>query len=263
MKYLKKRKLLAAIIAAAAWLLLSGVNASASSWVTSNGHCFYVTTKGRWLTGLHKIRKHKYYFDAGCIQRTGWRKIGSYYYYFRPYAGKKGYMVTGKTIDGIQLLKNGRAVVNARAAKKLPVLVTASSWLDSLTTETMTPSQKRKKCFYYIVNNCADLATGDYFNGNANWDTDYASLLYSRRAGDCFVFACGAAYLFNACGYANVQICSTGMHCWIEQRGLYYDPHWTGYGGATVYAMPASLSGVGKHPAIAGTALYRVNIDKA
>ena len=258
----KRNTLLLIIILTALWFCAANVHAAGSKWVCSGGHYYYVTSKGRRLTGLQKISSRHYYFDSNAIQRTGWRKIGSNYYYFRIYGGKKGYMLKGKTVDGIQLLSDGRAVVTARAAKKLPVMVRAQSIVDSITKETMKKSTKRKTCFDYICKKCADIPPGDHFNGNSNWDTDYASLLFSRWSGDCFSFSCATAYLFHACGIQNVELCSTGIHCWIELKGLAYDPHWTNYGGANVYAMPASLNGVGKRPYLIGTALYRRNLDK-
>lgn len=258
----KKKKILLLFFLAALWICAANVQAAGSRWVCTGGHYYYVTSKGRWLTGLQKINKRQYYFDSKAIQRTGWRKIGNNYYFFRMYGGKKGYMLKGKTVDGVKLQSDGRAVVTGRAAQKLPVMVKAQTIVDSITTETMKKPVKRKICFDYICNNCADIPPGNLFSGNSNWDISYAQSLFSRWSGDCFSFSCATAYLFHACGIQNVEICSTGLHCWIELKKLFYDPHWTNYGGATVYAMPASLSGVGKRPPLAGTALYRRNLDK-
>ena len=258
----KKKILLFFVFLAALWLCAASVQAAGSRWVCSGGHYYFVTSKGRWLTGLQKINKRYYYFDSNAIQRTGWRRIGNNYYYFRIYGGKKGYMLKGKTVDGIQLLSDGRAVITARAAKKLPVMVRAQSIVDSITNETMRKPTKRKLCFNYIRQKCRDFAPGDHLSGNANWDADYASLLFSSMSGDCYSFSCAVAYLFHACGIQNVEICHSGIHCWVEIKGLYYDPNWSNYGGATVYGMPASLSGVGKRPILAGTAKYRLNLDK-
>ena len=74
--------------------LLTMLSLSAGAeWVTTQNGKMYKTSKSPgYLTGLQKISKKKYYFNASGIMQTGWQKIDGKTYYF---SKKTGQMITG------------------------------------------------------------------------------------------------------------------------------------------------------------------------
>ena len=98
-------------------------NGKYNKWEKKNGYRFYYNDRGRKARGLTKIKGKKYLFDKRGRQQHGWQKVNNAYYYFYLTPGKKGYMASNTTINGISLKKNGKALATAWRSPS-----TASRW---------------------------------------------------------------------------------------------------------------------------------------
>lgn len=234
-------------------ILMMAVPAAAApkyknQWQKTNGRYYYYDKTGRKLKGLQKISGKYYYFDSKNIQRTGWQKIGNNYYFFRISAGKGGYLLKSRTVNGIKLYANGRAKLTGDSLDKLGILIKANQIVESITNENMTKTQKLRKCFDYVKNTYG-YATRRQFSAVKNWERAYAKDMFYYGKGNCFSYASAFAYLANAVGYTNVYVVSSGGHGWAEINGKVYDPDWALVSKVDSYfAMSYSLSGVNGRP---------------
>lgn len=199
-----------------------------STWYsTSAGNYYYYNKLGKKLKdGKYKINGKYYYFDSKGIQRTGWQKVGSNYYYFKIAKGKKGYMVTSQTANGVSLKKNGKAKLTTYSKQKLPILYQANLKMQSITKNSDTKKEKLKKCFNWIINNLRYYNIGS-FRKQSNWDLYYAKRIFVSGyiTADCYTCGVVFAYLANAVGYS-VNAVSSGGHGWAEIGNYVYDPNW-------------------------------------
>ena len=195
-----------------------------NGWVKKNGTCYYYQN-GKKLTGLKKIGTKYFYFDKKGIQKTGWRKIKKDYYFFQIKKGKQGYMVCSRKVNGIQLKKSGKASVKtARNLRKAKLLVHYQEWADKLTKRSMTKKEKLLTVFNYLRKNLLyvgsihlDIYAEDFVIEGAEYIYDTGTCF------ECHTIACATAYLANAIGYEDIQICAHSGHGWVEIEGLIYD----------------------------------------
>lgn len=233
-----------------------------SQWRNVKGKYYYWNDQGVKVKGLQMIGGKYYYFDSRCVQRTGWRKVKGDYYYFQKSNGKKGYMRTSTTIDGVKLKKNGKATLTKRSRRKLAIMVKCSSVIDSLTNANQTKAQKLKIAFEYAKNHYGAVNIGGFKSGG-DWDMYYAERMLNYGRGDCYCYGAIFGYLANAVGYSNVKVASSGGHGWTEIGGRFYDPNWARViGTSKCYAVPASLSGAGGRPNWARYGIYKKNLSK-
>ncbi|MDO5424384.1 MAG: transglutaminase domain-containing protein [Eubacteriales bacterium] len=231
-----------------------------NKWVTINNSPRYYNSKGKQVKGLQKINGKYYYFNKYGGQRTGWWKIGNDYYYFRIANGKKGYMLTSQTVNGIQLDSKGRAVKTADALDKLDLLLKAKKIVMKITTKDMTKAQKLRKCFEYVKTEYQYL-TRRTFRATVNWERAYARDMFDGGRGNCFSYACAFAYLADAVGYQNVYAVSSGGHGWAEINGKVYDPDWALVSNVDSYfAMSYDLSNVNGRPNYKANRWYVIKI---
>ncbi len=78
-------------------------------WFTKSGKKYYIDKKKGVLTGFQTISKKTYYFDSTGWMATGWYVIGKDNYYF----DSKGVMAKSKTVNGIRIGADGKAVLDA------------------------------------------------------------------------------------------------------------------------------------------------------
>ena len=197
----------------------------AAHWrVTKKQRWYYIQDSGKRATGLVRIGKRKYYFDAKGIQNNGWQKIGKNYYYFRLKNGAKGYMESGKTINGIRLKKSGKAELTSYAKYKLRALTQAQQLVRRAAAPGAKRMDKLKASFQYLIKNYRYRGALKFYH-TKNWDVDYALQIFEQGHGNCYAFGAAMAYIGNACGYPCAAV-SSGGHGWAEINGYVSDPTW-------------------------------------
>lgn len=194
-------------------------------WKSRNQKIFYYEN-GKKTVGLKQIDGKYYYFDLNGIQRTGWQTYEGHYYYFKIANGKKGYMETAKTINGIKIEEDGKAELTAASAGKLNVLLKANQVVEKATKPEMKKSEKLKHSFAYLLKHFQYRGSPD-FEKSAHWEQIYAKALFEEGHGNCYAFGAAFAFLANAAGYKECYAVSSGGHGWAEINGKVYDPTWS------------------------------------
>ncbi len=233
-----------------------------SEWVTTkDGNIYYYNKNGVKSTKKRSNIKGKYYcFNKEGKQRVGWIKFKDHYSFYHIKPGKKGYMVTDQTINGIKINKNGWAVDNL---DKAALLAKANTIVSSITNFNMSQAQKNRACFVYIKNNIRWLDLSDFRKDMKDWDRFYANYALFKGQGDCHTDGCGFAYMATAAGAKNVYAVSSGGHGWVEINGSFYDPNWSQHDNNVdkFYNVPKKLSGKDGRPSWASCRVYIKRID--
>lgn len=198
---------------------------ASGKWKSRNQRCFYYE-QGKKVTGLKKIQNNYYYFASNGIQKTGWQKIGDDYYYFKIANGKKGFMETSKTVNGIRLGKKGKAKITSKSEAKLNVLIRANQIVEKAVRPEMKKSEKLQKCFDYLLKHF-QYRGSPVFEYSGQWELDYAMDLFESGHGNCYAFGAAFAFLADAAGYQDCYAISSGGHGWAEADGKVYDPTWS------------------------------------
>ena len=200
-----------------------------TKWVTKGAFTYY-TINGKVQKQFVTIGKKTYYFSKNKgVQRTGWRHIGKYYYYFRNVAGKGGYMLTSCTVDGIRINKKGHAVLKtAEALRKTDLMQKYQRWADRFITPGMSDEQKIYACLNQLRRFRYRNESDSFQVGSGNWDVVCAQELIGRKddfmpTAECYRIACGFCYLVNAAGLKDVRICAMPGHGWSIVNGTIYD----------------------------------------
>lgn len=196
---------------------IKGVN---KGWVKKNGYVYYYKN-GKPLRGLKTIRKRTYLFDSNGRQLTGWRKFKEKVHYFQIENGRKGYMLSGTRVNGVNIRKNGNAKAGGKARKKVELLLRYQKLIDGMTYPLQDKHSKLVKAFKYARDfRQRDLGEPSYV---WNWDQLAAERFLPYLNGDCVTAACGFAYMANAIGYKNVTV-KLYYHCHCEINKRIYDP---------------------------------------
>ncbi len=191
-------------------------------WVKDKGETYYKDASGKKVRSKFvEIGKKTYYFGKSGAMEKSWVKVGKKYYYLDR---QTGVLKTKGKADGIKLGKNGAAVVNKTAKKKLAVMLQAKKIVRKQTKATDTKQQKLKKVFdwtmkapykrYRII---AEVRT------KKNWQLDYANDVFKKGKGCCVSYSSAFAYLAKECGYSKVYLCDDSEHAWVEIGGRVYD----------------------------------------
>ena len=206
-------------------ILLFSIPAGAASgkrgWVTEGKYDYYYDAKGKKASGLQKIKGKQYYFDVKSHrQYHGWVRIRNNYYCFGQGRKSKGYMVTGKTVNGIRLNKNGAAVMtqgqkknSALYKKKLNALVYASQYLFEECDPTMSREKKLRRMFdvtvsrYVFYVSWSPLSPAECVLRMKN---------HGDIATDCTVASAVFGYFAAIIGYKHVYLVTTDNHTWTE-----------------------------------------------
>ncbi len=110
--YMKKKKnwliwllcfLLFTSLPVTAFTEVQAANTSLTGWKTSGGKKYYYKN-GKKLTGLHRIGKYYYGFDASGVMLTGWNRIHNRFRYFGKQTGR---MRINQTVNGRKIDSNG------------------------------------------------------------------------------------------------------------------------------------------------------------
>lgn len=191
-------------------------------WINISGRRYRAGEKGTLLMGFWtSSRGNSYYFDKKRVQKRGWQKINSAYYFFDM---KTGLMAKGKKVDGISLnRKTGKAQVTSGNKKYLSTYVTAQHIVEQVTTPNMSQSQKLRKCFEYVVSK-PYITRRFPFQNYKGWEVDYANDIFLLGGGTCFSDGSAFAFLAHALGYSEVYSCSSLAHGWTLINGRVYDP---------------------------------------
>jgi len=198
----------------------SGSQAGDMNWKRKNNF-FYYYKNGRKLTGLQKIDGKTYYFDKKGRQRTGWREIDDKCYYFQIQNGSKGFLVTGRKVNGVRLDKSGVAKPTGATRTKLSLLIRYQELSDKLVRPGASMRTKLMKAFLYARRQSYGVITDPGYSGR--WDEILASYFIGKGPADCTVKAAGFAYLANALGAKKVILRKYG-HAHVEIGRIIYDP---------------------------------------
>ncbi len=220
---------------------------ASGKWKSRNQRCFYYE-QGKKVTGLKKIQNNYYYFASNGIQKTGWQKIGDDYYYFKIANGKKGFMETSKTVNGIRLGKKGKAKITSKSEAKLNVLIRANQIVEKAVRAEMKKSEKLQKCFDYLLKQF-QYRGSPVFEYSGQWELDYAMDLFESGHGNCYAFGAAFAFLADAAGYQDCYAISSGGHGWAEADCKVYDPTWSLIDKThSYYGVDYKLSGIDGRP---------------
>jgi len=246
-----------------------------STWKTIKGYKYYFKSNGAAATGGYKIKGVIYVFKANgrlathssslkivgvsgtyyCVDgdgkayTSGWTTVGSKLCY----AASNGKLKKNTTYQGITFNSKGYATDTTATKLKIKTM----SIVSSITTSSMTQSQKLKACWNYVVSssNFSYLRIGAP-SFSSGWQITYAYNMLTSHRGNCYSFACAFAALANEVGYDSyvvsgyVSSTSGGLtrHCWVKINGRYYDPEaqfagWmTGCYGASSYNITHTVS---------------------
>ena len=206
-------------------ILLLSVPAGAASgkkgWVTEGKYDYYYDANGKKVSGLQKIKGRQYYFDKKSRrQYHGWARIDNKYYCFDQGRKSKGYMITGKTVNGFKLGKDGAAVLNRKQKKasglykkKLKALVYASAYLFKESDPTMSREQKLRRMFDVTVSRYVF-----YVNWSPRTPAEFVLYMKNHQdiATDCTVASTIFGYFAAIIGYKHVYLVTTDNHTWTE-----------------------------------------------
>lgn len=199
--------------------------ASDAGWQIKQGHKYYYKN-GEKLTGMQKIGKSYYYFNAKGVMQSGKTKADGVVYYL----GDTGKMEAYKT--GGAFFKPTGKQMKAYQAKEYQALLHARAQVTKITKKRMTKAQKLLACFKWVQK-------GYYheyrrFRNYKGWAADFANDHFVRkwhglRHGCCNSDAAAFGYLALALGYKDVYVgvdstSGTSGHGCTKIKGKYYDP---------------------------------------
>lgn len=212
----------------------SAAQKAKKGWYTlKNGKKRYYRN-GKYVTGLQKIGKKRYYFKSNGVMRTGTVTVKKTTYYL----SDTGVLRARKT-GSFYYDANGKRM-NAARREVFKAEQNARDVIKSVTTSKMTKSQKLRACFDWVMKK-------NYWSWRqlsqcsiSYWPAYYANDHFERGKGDCHADACAFAYLAKELGYKKVYVCTDGKkstknaHSWTEINGRVYDP---------LFAQSKSFSG--------------------
>lgn len=246
-------------------LILTAVPVSAAekknSWYVKNGRYYYYNAKGELSKGTKKINGKYYYFNCNGRQRNGWIVSKGNYYFYKNSAGKGGYRLDSTTVNGIQLQKNGQAVVTNQNKTKLRLLVKANIYAYLNSDLTMSMEQRLKKCFNKMVYG-VHYRNIHSFRLSSNWAEYYAAYVLDHNYGDCYCAGSAFAFVATAIGFKNVYAVSSGGHGWCVIGEKAYDPNWARMTGRTEHYFGLTRNGLTKNdPNYFRYGIYKARID--
>jgi exopolysaccharide biosynthesis protein len=146
-----------------------------TGWITLSGHKYYYNRKNgamfrnRWATGTKftyyfndsgwaiastwlTYNGSRYYFNSDSTMATGWKKIGSYYYYFSKSSNNPGVMAKSTWVGNYYVDANGRRTSQTKPSSDTPV-VTQNGDNYTYTSPTLNIELKRQSVHgvYYWV----------------------------------------------------------------------------------------------------------------
>lgn len=194
-------------------------------WQTEQGKkCYY--RDGEKLTGMQKIGKNYYYFNAKGVMKTGTAKTDGATYYLGDLGKMEAYAKGGT------FYKPTGVKMKSYQVKEYKTLLRARDKVTEITTKSMTKAQKLLACFKWVQKGYYH--TYRKFRNYQGWAADFANDHFMRtwkglRHGCCNSDAAAFGYLALALGYKDVYVGidstkGTGGHGCTKINGKYYDP---------------------------------------
>ena len=197
-----------------------------NTWKKIKGKKYYFTKSGARAEGVTKIGKKYYYFSSRGIRMTGFFKDGNGYY-LTNYANSKPNLVAYRK-GNKYYYANGKTM-SAADKNEFYTLIRAYKIVQSITTESMSMSEKRLAAFKWVMKKYYAFHRAWSFS-RESWPAVYALDHFDNKGGDCHSDAAAFAYLAFIIGYKNVVVCTdygTGTennHAWCAIDGRMYDP---------------------------------------
>jgi len=246
--------------------------AMATGWQKIEGYKFYFYrssktasgmphTKGAMATGWQTIDGEKYYFvrssadygrsgviatgamnieDKGYILSSqgkilmkdmyGWYKVGEDFYFCDRKTGK---LIKNKTVNGIKLAKDGKAVMDKYAEEKIPVMIRARQIIEEICDKKDPLKTKQYKCYKYVAkppylmkHHPLRKQRDKYACFTAIYANDILNAYGDQKkiGGECVAESSALGYLYNELVFGQVYLCDDGGHAWIEIDGRTWDP---------------------------------------
>ena len=192
-------------------------------WFKYKGNYYYYSNKGKkYVSGSYKIGSSYYCFSKNGVMLKGWQRSGNDYYYYDRGSGKR---LAGKTVDGIKLAKNGKAVLNDYARSKIGTMIKARKIMLSITNATDSAETKRLKCFNWVMS----FPYRQYrllrpIMRQDGWEVLYANDIFDNHQGCCVSESSATAFLFREIGYTDVWVCHDSSHAWVMVGRYLFDP---------------------------------------
>ncbi len=237
-----------AIVCASSLLIvgaIAGMPVAADAAPADSGKNGWVSTKkatkyykgGTAVTGLQKIGKNRYFFNAKGVLETKVTKKNSVTYY----PGIKG--------DGkLDAIKVSGTYYFGKNLKKMPktdaydfeTYLKAQATLKKITKKTDSKSTKLYKAFRWVMKK--EYALHRSYNPHAaGWYSAYARDHFNNKGGDCLSDAAALSYLAAAAGY-KADVCvdtmmpsRSGGHSWMMIGKKVYDPLFAESSGFSKY----------------------------
>jgi hypothetical protein len=182
------------------------------------GKYYVFDLEGKLLTptknSLVKVGEDTYYVTPKGRPISGWKIIKKKLYYVR----RTGKCAANETIDNIEFTKSGAAKVNSVSKLKIKTMQVVAK----ITKPTMSKKQKLKACWYYI--NTFKFVPSSYPDKTKkNWKYQCALDMLNKKGGNCYGISHAFAALAKEIGYEPYVIEIPKVHCWVRINGKYWD----------------------------------------
>ncbi len=161
-----------------------------------------------------------YYFNASGEMATGWLKKRKEYYYLDR---ETGVLAKGKTVDGVTLDREGKAVQTTFSISKMDTMITARKIMMETVNDQDTKPQKLQKVFNWVLKHpYRRYRTLKSARSSKTWMMTFANDVYKKGNGCCVSEACAFSFLAKEVGY-QPYVCDDTGHAWTEIDGKVYD----------------------------------------
>jgi len=226
--------------------------AMASGWQTIDGEKYYFVRSsapygksGVMATGAMNIEDKGYILSSrGKIlmkDMNGWYKVdGNFYFCDR----KTGKLIKDKTVNGIKIAKDGKAVMDKYAEEKIPVMIRARQIIEEICDKKDSLKTKQYKCYKYVAkppylmkHHPLRKQRDKYACFTAIYANDILNAYGDQKkiGGECVAESSALGYLYNELDFGQVYLCDDGGHAWIEIDGRTWDPLFVEAKGKTWY----------------------------
>ena len=193
------------------------------TWEERNGQTYYHGPDGKtYSNGVFSLMGSKYLFDENGVMQTGWQEAEGGYCLFDRESGR---MLTDCIEDGIEIGKDGKAVLDEYSKGKIETMMKARKIMLEVTEPTDSMEEKRLKCFNWVLSlpyhrfRLISELSSEY-----GWEVVFANDIFDYQKGCCVSESAATAFLFREIGYTNVAVCNDSSHAWLFIGDKLYDP---------------------------------------
>lgn len=205
-------------------------NGNAATYSKKIGGEYYIfNTKGQLLTPsrdkILQVGTYKFYVTTKGRPVTGWKIYNNNLYYMH----KSGRCAANTMIDGVTLTKDCWAKNDTNAQLKRKVIDTIAK----ITTSKMSKNQKLRACFNYTTSSTFHYGGWKYPDFSKKyWQRTCALDMLNTKVGNCFGYGCAFAALAEGLGYEPYIIDGDlrSRHSWVRIDGKYYDRYGNYFG---------------------------------